>query len=272
MAKKALKERLEKKKAELKSKGGQGAIYFQKPDTTVRLRILNMGEEEEFVKEVTQFYLGSEIKGVISPDTFGEPCAIVEAFEELKNSDDDDDKELAGKFPPRKRYLAYCIFYKDLKGKEVDENISPKFILLTSGQYQDILELYLDDDEWGDMTDLEDGYDLKLGRTGSGKTDTEYTVNPCKPTRIPKEYKKVYDLDEEVRKVIPTYEETEKYIAQYLGIDNEDEEDEDDESKPRRKRSSSRTSGGTRKASNKKSRSTRKKARSTRKKKSDLDE
>ena len=223
MTKESLKERLKKKKEELKAKSQQGAIYFIKADTTIRVRILNMGEEEEFIKEVTQFYLGSDIKGVISPDTFGEPCAINEGYDELKNSDEDDDRELASKFSPRNRYLAYCVFYKNEKGKEVDENLSPKFLLLTSGVYQDILEKYLDEDEWGDMTDPKEGYDIKIARTGSGKNDTEYSVTPCKNTPTPKGFTGVYDLDEEVRKIMPSYDKTKEFINQYLGLDPDDE-------------------------------------------------
>jgi len=225
MAKETLKERLKKKKEELKARSQQGAIYFQKADTTVRVRILNMGEEEEFIKEVTQFYLGSDIKGVISPDTYGEPCGINEAYEELKNSDEDDERELASKFSPRNRYLAFCVFYKSEKGGEIDENLSPKFILLSSGVYQEILEKYLDESEWGDMTDPKDGYDIKITRTGSGKMDTEYSVTPCKNTPTPKGFTGVYNLDEEVRKIMPSYEKTKEYINQYLGLDPEDEPD-----------------------------------------------
>jgi len=231
MAKVALKDRLKKRLEEQKSKRQVGAIYYQKPDTTIRVRILNMGEEEEFIKEVTQFYLGSELKGVISPSTFGEPCAVAEGYEELKNSDDDDEKELAGKFPPRNKYLAFCLFYKDEKGKEVDDNLSPKFILLTGGEYQDILELYLDEDEWGDMTDPEAGYDIKIARTGSGKMDTEYSVKPCKPTDCPKGFEGPYDLDEEIRKIMPSYEKTKEYLDKFLGLDP----DEEDEPKPKKK-------------------------------------
>lgn len=230
MAKQPLKERMKKKQAELKAKSQTGAIYFQKADTTIRVRILFMGEEEEFIKEVTQFYLGSDIKGVISPSTFGEPCAIMEAYEELKNQGDDE-REIAGKFPPRNKYLAYCVFYKDEKGKEIDENISPKFLLLTSGVYQDILTLYLDEDEWGDMTDPVEGYDIKITRTGSGKTDTDYTVSPCKNTSLPKAYHGPYNLDKEVRAVLPSYEETKDYIEKFLGLDPEEQEEEDEPKK-----------------------------------------
>jgi len=224
MAKDSLKERLKKKQADLKARSQSGAIFFMKPDTTIRVRILNMGEEEEFIKEVTQFYLGSDIKGVISPDTFGEPCAIQESYEELRNSDDDDDKEIAAKFSPRKKYLALCAFMKDEKGKAVDDNISPKFLLLSSGVYQDILELYLDDDEWGDMTDPADGYDIKITRTGSGKLDTDYSVKPCKNTKAPKGFDKPYDLDVEIKRVMPTYEKTQEFIDQFLGLSGTEDE------------------------------------------------
>lgn len=233
----SLKERLKKKQAELKAKGSQGNIYFLKADSTVRIRILSMGEEEEFIKEIVQYYLGSEIKGVISPSTFGEPCAITEGYEELKNSNDEDDINLATSFSPRNRYLAFCIFYKDDKGKEVDTELSPRFILLSSSTYQDILELYLDEEEWGDMTDPDEGYDIKIKRTGSGKMDTEYSVNPCKPSRLPKQYNKTYNLDEEVRKIMPNYERTKELLDKFLGIQS-DEEEED--RKPRRSKTTNK--------------------------------
>jgi hypothetical protein len=227
MAKKLLKDRLKTRREELKAKSQSGNIHYLKADTTTRVRILPAGSEEEFVKEVTQFYLGNEIKGVISPVTFEEPCAIMEAYDELKASKDDDDKALAKTFIPKQRYLAFCIIYKDQAGKEVDEQNSPKFIILTSGMYQDIIELYLDEDEWGDMTDPDKGYDLKLIRSGSGKMDTEYTVSPCKNTPMPKAFKnKEFNLDEEVKKIIPSYEETKDIIARFLNIPAEDEKEE----------------------------------------------
>lgn len=231
MAKKTLKDRMKEKLAEQKAKGSGGAIYFLKADTEVRVRILNMGDEEEFIKEITQFYLGSDIKGVISPVTFGEPCGIDEAYKEFSDSSDDDEKEMAAKFPPRKKYLAFCAFYKDLKGKDLDTERSPRFILLSGGSYQDILELYLDDDDWGDMTDPKTGYDIKIKRTGSGKQDTEYSVKPCQLSKTPKQFAGEYDLEEEVRKIMPTYEETKVFIEKFLGLDPEDEDD-----KPKKKK------------------------------------
>jgi len=147
----------------------------------------------------------------------------MEGFEELKNSKEDSDKEIANTFSPRKRYLAYCLFYKDKRGDELDEDLSPRFVMLTSGMYQDIIEYFLDEDEWGDMTDPKTGYDLKLSRVGSGMKDTEYSVSPCKNTPMPKKYRnEVYDLDEQVQKILPSYEDTEKLLTQFLGLSKED--------------------------------------------------
>jgi len=223
MAKQLLKDRLKERRDELKERGQLGNIYFLKPDTTVRVRIIGGNSEEEFIKEVTQFYLGPDIKGIISPETLKEPCGIMEAYDELKNSKDDDDKSLAKTFPPRQRFLAFCIIFRDLMGKEVDEQNSPKFILLTGGMYQDIIDLYLDSNDWGDMTDPDNGYDLKLSRVGSGKIDTEYSVSPCKNTLLPKAFRnKKFDLEEELRQIIPSYEETKSIIAKFLNLDEEE--------------------------------------------------
>jgi hypothetical protein len=230
MAKKNLKERLRERQKSLKSKGN-GKVLFQKADEELRVRLLSAGEEQEFIKEVVQFYLGGDIKGVYSPMTFDEPCAIYEKYEELKKSKDPDDKELAKDLSPKKKYMAAVLVCNDGKGKEYDPE--PKLIQLAQSQYSEIIDLYLDEEEWGDMTDLDEGYDLKLKRTGSGKNDTEYTVKPCQKKAIPKNCRPKEDIDIEalVKEVIPTYEKTQEYIEQYLGgkEESEDTEEEDDD-------------------------------------------
>ena len=70
-AKMTLKERLKAKITQLKEGGGNRDIIFIKADTTVRARILNVGEENEWYVEVIQFYLPG-VKGVFSPSTTGD--------------------------------------------------------------------------------------------------------------------------------------------------------------------------------------------------------
>lgn len=228
MTKKSLKDRLKKKKQELKERSSGGNVIFQK-EGSLRVRLLPTGEDNDFVMEVTSFYLGPDIKGVFSPVTLGLPCAIMEKYEELRESDDPDDKELAKSFSPKKRFLAPIVVYTDLKGKKVDEEKSGRLIQLSNNQYQEIIDLYLDSDEWGDMTESgPDGYDLKLNRSGTGQYDTEYSVTPFKNTPAPKGWEKPVDLEKLVANTIPSYEETQEAINKYLSLGDDDGDDEEE--------------------------------------------
>lgn len=218
-----------KKQLENRSKGG-GLIYPK--EGTLRVRIKNPGEDNELGIEVIQFYLG-EMGGIISPATFDEPCPFMEKYQELKESDDEDDKELAKRLVPRKRYVIGVIGYKDEKGKEVDPDMINKGCLIPSSVYQDIIDLYLDEDEWGDMTDEVEGYDIKITRSGKGKTDTKYTTSPCQKKSLDKKYRGIMDLEKIVRNIIPSYEELEEKLSKYL---NESPEDDDEDEKPKKKK------------------------------------
>lgn len=231
--KSSLKDRLRKKKKELKDRSSKNQkLIFQK-EGTIRVRLMNTGDDNDFIAEVLHFYLGPTLKGVISPETISEPCAVLEKYHELKESDNPDDKDLAKSFSPKKRYLAPVIVYTDLKGTKVDKDNTGKLVQLSVGQYEKLIDLYLDEDEWGDMTDPENGYDVKLIRSGTGQFDTEYDVQPCKNSPVPAEFKdKVVDLDGMVRAVVPTYEETTELINSFLSGDVDDEEEEE---KPKKK-------------------------------------
>lgn len=217
-----MRKKLEKRKEDLKKGNGEfNTIIFQEGVT--RIRILPVGKDEDFAQEVMQFFLGKELGAIISPQTFGEPCAIYEANQELKSSDDEDDKALAGRFRPSKRYYAPAIKYTDEKGKEIDG--SPKLAVLPQGVYTELIDLFLDDEN-GDFTDPKEGYDVKIKREGKGKNDTSYTVLVCKPTALAKELrKKIFDPEKMVREIMPSYEETEKAINTFLNLGSDDEEE-----------------------------------------------
>lgn len=208
--------RLRKKKEELAKKGGNSDFFFFK-EGTHRMRLVPVGAEKEFAIEATYFFLSKELGGVVSPITFGEPCALMEKYNKLKNSKKDEDKEMAKKISPKKRYFALHYKYKDEKGKQVEEQLGVRLAILTNGQYQDLIDLYLDD-EAGDMTDPKKGYDVKYKRVGSGQFDTEYSLLRCNPSPIFKKYAgKIYDPEKELRKVIPTYEETQDFVSKVFG-------------------------------------------------------
>ena len=220
-------ERMIQRKKDLeKRNSGGGGMLFPK-EGTMRVRLMSQGPDKELGLEVIQFYLGQKVGGVISPATFDEPCPFMEKYQELKNSGDDDDAELAKNLAPRRRYVIGGTVYKDEKGKEVDPDKVCKPILIPGSVYQDIIDLYLDEDDWGDMTDKEEGYDIKIIRSGNGKNNTTYSVMAC-PGRKPlnDKYYKEMDLEEIIRGQMKSYEDLEDMLKKYLNESDDDEEDE----------------------------------------------
>ena len=229
-------EKMLARKKDLEKRGGGGGMIYPK-EGTIRVRIKSRGADEELGIEVVQFYLGPKDGGIISPATFTEPCPFMEKFQELKNSDDPDDKALASKLVPRRRYILGVIAYKDTKGKEVDPDRIDKPMMVPRSVYQDIIDLYLDEEDWGDMTDPIEGYDIKITRTGSGKNDTSYSVSPCQKTKLDKKYQGEVDLEKAIRANILSYEELEGKLASFL---NEDRDDDEEDEAPRKKSSKSK--------------------------------
>lgn len=225
MAKKDAKSRkqiMEERAKKLKDRSSGPIKFFFIKEGVTRMRMPQIVDDQEFCTEVTYFYFGKEIGGFVSPQTFGEPCPAWELYQKLKTGDDDD-KEVAGKITPKRRYMGPHYRFKDEKGKEVDTDLGVKLCLLTGAIYQDITDMYLDDEK-GDFTDPKEGYDFKYKRTGTGQFDTEYSVLDCKPSRCHAKYrKKVYDPEEMIRDIMPSYEDIEVMLNDYLGMGTGDD-------------------------------------------------
>lgn len=219
-------EKLLARKKKLAEKGSGNGFIFPK-DGTTRIRIVSAGVNEEFGMEVTRFYLGD--KSIYSPATFDEACPFMEKYDELKNSKDEDDKKLAKKLVPSRRFVIPALIYKDDKGKELDYDSKPRLVMVPSSVYQDIIELYLDEDEAGDMTDPKNGYDIKIERSGTGKFDTSYSVRNCKPTKIDRDLVKPVDLEALVRAQIKSYDDLESDLEEFLNSKGSASDDDDDD-------------------------------------------
>lgn len=226
-------EKMLARKKKLEEKGSGNGLIFPK-EGTLRMRIKSPGDDQELGMEVVQFYIPG-VGGVISPATFDEPCPFMEKYEELKQSKDEDDKELAKRLIPRRRYVIGGIIYKDDKGTGVDYEGQNRGVLIAGAVYQDIIDLYLDEDEAGDMTDPVTGYDIKITRSGSGKFDTTYSVRQCKPSKLDKKYRSDLDLEKIVRDQIKPYDELEEELNKFL---NEAPNDEEDDAPKKNKKSS----------------------------------
>lgn len=237
--KKSLRDRLIAKKEEIKNRSQRSNIIRQKEEGTMRIRILPVGEGNEFFMDIINFWLGKDVGSVVSPATIGEPCAIMEKYKELKESDDEIDIDISKKLTPRTKPVIPVLVYSDLKGKKVDESMSGKLMQITGTLLQEIIDLYLDEDEWGDMTDPKNGYDLKITREGKGQYDTNYIVSPCKNTPInSKDYRKPIDLEALVKDEIDSYESTATKLSQFL--DSSTDDDDDDDEKPKSKKKTSK--------------------------------
>lgn len=227
------KEKMLQRKKKLAEKGTGNGFVFPKNGTT-RVRLLSPGPTEELGCEVVRFYFGGH--SVYSPATFDEPCPIMEKYQELKSSKNEDDKILAKKLVPGRRYVLAALVYADEKGKELDYDGKPRCVLVPASVYQDIIELYLDEDEAGDMTDPVNGYDIKIDRTGTGQFDTSYSVRNCKPTKVDKKLLQTVDLESMVRSQIKSYEELEEELNKFLNEDPSEDEEETNTKKDKKKK------------------------------------
>ena len=234
------KEKMLQRKKKLAEKGTGNGFVFPKNGTT-RVRLLSPGPTEELGCEIVRFYFGGH--SVYSPATFDEPCPIMEKYQELKSSKNEDDKILAKKLVPGRRYVLAALVYADEKGKELDYDGKPRCVLVPASVYQDIIELYLDEDEAGDMTDPVNGYDIKIDRTGTGQFDTSYSVRNCKPTKVDKKLLQTVDLEAMVRSQIKSYEELEEELNKFLNEDPSDYEEEDTKAKKDKKKKKKKKHG-----------------------------
>lgn len=233
--KKSLRERMEERRAQLQ-KGGGTFDYFIFKEGTSRLRHVDVGEEMEPAFEVQYVFINKDEGGFISPATFGEKCAFKEAYEQLAKSKKEEDKGFAKKIQPKRKFVSLAYRYKDDKGTEVDSENGVKLALLTKSQYEAMIDLWLDEEN-GDFTNPNTGYDLKHKRVGSGQMDTKYTVIACKPSKAVKDYRGPYNLEEAIRAKVPTYKETKRLLDIAFNLAPEDDDHDHTESSGESKKS-----------------------------------
>lgn len=222
MSKEKLKERLRKRRETLNEKGGNQHFHYLKAGDT-RLRIVTDLEDEDadWAKELITFYVNGAT--VLSPMTNGEPCALMAWHEKMKKSKSEAERDLSTKLRPKKKWAVAALKYADSKGKEADQG-GVRIVMVSTDVYSQLTDLYLDDEN-GDFTDPVNGYDVKIKREGTGQFDTTYSVMPCRPTKLPKEYRKGNSIEELVKNAIATHEETELELEKFLSgtADSDDE-------------------------------------------------
>jgi len=217
----SMKERMAQRREDLNRRSnGSTGMFFPKEGET-RFRLLNVGEETEFITEVPYYYLGQGVGGHISREAIGEECPTanlrkgIETLIKDDNIDESTKEDLTSyleKLKNKKKNLALGFVYEDTRGKKIDSENAPTMMVFGVNAAAQIIDYYLNP-EWGEeITDPENGYDLIIKRTGKG-LDTEYNVQPCKNTAISdKDLRGEFDLEEAIKGAVKSPDKIEEML------------------------------------------------------------
>jgi hypothetical protein len=194
---------IEKTKAKLKEAGGDDRWWKPKPNTKNIVRILppwGKGADGSFYFSAGlhyNFQIGGTNRAIACNRTKNPPerCLVCELAEALKNSGNEDLEKVVTGSKGIKIKRKYWVNLIDRK--------YPEEVKMYGGNKNFIktLQEALDDPDFGDITDVNEGYDVRVNRVGSGFTDTRYTfsIRP-KPSALGLDNWKelVHQLDKEV--------------------------------------------------------------------------
>lgn len=197
----SLEELIAKKKGDIQAKKGRQRAYKVGKGKT-RVRILpgwRGGDDPTFWHDFGQHFIkdsNGDIAAVYicTENTYGKTCEVCEAIRHgIKHANADETiKQLEEAKSGGSKYLVNALILSD-KEKAGE----PVVMELGTTVFEAILEMIA---EYGDITDLDAGYDLLITREGSGRYDTKYTVMPApKSDPVPKTMMdKLHNLDEYV--------------------------------------------------------------------------
>ena len=210
-------EALQKKLNQLSGQNSRKNTMWRPPEgeeTTIRIIAFPDNDGQPFKERYFYYNIGNN-PGLLAPYQFGNPDPFQELITKLRSDDTKESYELAKKLYPKMRSYAAVI----VRGEE-DKGVR----LWSFGKmvYQDLLKIMLDSD-YGDITDVKEGFDIKVSCTKQpGRMWAETSVRPRpKATSLSddkgqiKEWNNsIPDLDEMY--ACKTYEELEKIINGWL--------------------------------------------------------
>ncbi len=183
-------DKMRNKYAKLSNKGNSSDDRFWKPEEgTQTIRVVCPPDGDPFRDYLYHYRLGSDSNVTfISPRTFGKTDPIAEFGNQLWNEGTDESKEMARKFFPKMRVFAPVL----VRGEE-DKGI--RIWGFSKTTYERLLNIVLDP-EYGDITDLHNGTDIRLDygkKAGQLYASTELRPNR-RTTALAKTEKKVKEL------------------------------------------------------------------------------
>ena len=190
-------------------------------ETTVRLLSFKDNDGQPFKERWFYYNIGNN-PGLLAPYQFGKPDPIQELINKLRDEGSKESYELAKKLYPKMRCYAPVV----VRGEE-ERGVR----LWSFGKmvYQSLLNIMLDED-YGDITDAEDGRDVKVVCTKApGRMWASTEVRPrgkqsalSNNTQKMKEWtSSIPDLDDLY--TLKTYDELEKIVNDWLNGDETDQ-------------------------------------------------
>jgi hypothetical protein len=157
---------------QLNNKGSGGANYFKMElGNTYEVRILPTPDGDPFKQFFVHYRVGNSPPFLSPKRNFGEDDALDRFVRKLYDAGDDDSRQMARELSAKQRFFSSVI----VRGQE--EN-GPMVWSYSKTVYQELLKTVLDPD-FGDITDPDGGFDLKVTYDkSSGKLYPETTVRP----------------------------------------------------------------------------------------------
>ena len=192
-------------------------------DYQVRLLSFPNNEGQPF-KELMFYYNIGNNSGLLAPYQFGKPDPIQELITKLRDDGTKESYELAKKLYPKMRCYAPVV----VRGEE-DKGV--RIWSFGKTLYQNLLNIMLDED-YGDITDVHEGRDLKVTCTKvAGKQFADTAVSPRpkqsaladKPDQIKKYLDNVPDVNDLFE--MKSYAELEKILNDWLNGDEAEKSD-----------------------------------------------
>lgn len=206
----------------------RNVLWRPEEGATSTVRFISwQGEDEQPFKERYFYYNIGNNPGILAPYQFGKPDPVQELITKLRSDGSKSSYELAKKLYPKMRVYAPIV----VRG---EENRGVRIWSFGKMVYQSLLNLILDED-FGDITDTAQGFDIKVTCTkapGRQFATTEIQARP-KTSKLSDDANKVKewlgkipDLDDLY--TLKTYEEIEKIVNDWLSGSDDDSDAKDE--------------------------------------------
>lgn len=221
-------------KGELEAAGGAEMMKLTVGRNPLRVLPPPVGQRTPF-KTVYQHFIelpGNKKSFICARLEAKKPCAICQKVEELKASPSKADREAADDMYARRR-----VFVNVLDRKNPDKGV---LVLGIGKSIHEQLVSLRDEETGGDYCDPENGFDVIIERTGTGKQDTKYKVylarksSPLAGTVEEPDYERMQELidtQSDLGKFARLPDQNE--IAGLLGSGDSGEDEEEEDVTPR---------------------------------------